>query len=63
MTKHLFLRIVYDVTDISEYIRQSRDARGADRFSKIQKCAVAVHQLAYGSVSIHGTNIFKCPSM
>ena len=51
MTKHLFLRIVGDVTNISKYIRQRRDARGADGFLEIQKYAIAVRQLVYGSVS------------
>ncbi|KAL7585600.1 hypothetical protein Lser_V15G41539 [Lactuca serriola] len=51
MAKHLCFRIVGDVTNIFEYIRQRQDARGVDGFSEIQKCVVAVRQLAYGSVS------------
>lgn len=54
MTKHLFLRIVGDVTNISAYIRQRRDARGAYEFSEIKKCTVTIHHLAYNSVLIHG---------
>lgn len=51
MHKPLFLRIVNDVTNMSEFMQQRADARGTLGFSSVQKCAVAIRQLAYGSVS------------
>ena len=51
MHKPLFLRIVNDVTEMSPWFQQRPDALGNMGFSNIQKCAVAIRQLAYGSVS------------
>ena len=51
MHKPLFLRIVNDIENVSSFIRQGYDARGAEDFTPIQKCATAIRQLAYGSVS------------
>ncbi|KAI3509156.1 hypothetical protein L1887_24191 [Cichorium endivia] len=50
MQKHLFMRIITDLTNFSEYISQRPDARGVEGFTPIQKCACAVRQLACGSV-------------
>ncbi|KAL4577102.1 hypothetical protein LXL04_013205 [Taraxacum kok-saghyz] len=51
MHKPLFLRILNDVTANSNYMQQRSDATGSRGFSELQKCAVAIRQLAYGSVS------------
>ncbi|KAI3508277.1 hypothetical protein L1887_23283 [Cichorium endivia] len=51
MQRHLFLRILTDVNNMSVYFRQRPDAAGSEGFTAIQKAAVAVRQLAYGGVS------------
>ena len=51
MHKPLFMRILNDVTAMSPYMQQRADCTGSMGFSPLQKCAVAIRQLAYGSVS------------
>ncbi|KAL4570804.1 hypothetical protein LXL04_026467 [Taraxacum kok-saghyz] len=51
MRKPLFLRILNDVTANSQFMQQRSDATGSQGFSELQKCAIAIRQLAYGSVS------------
>ena len=59
MHKPLFLRILNDVTTKSHYMQQRSDCTGSLRFSELQKCAIAIRQLAYGSVSYSWDEYFQ----
>ncbi|XP_057775015.1 uncharacterized protein LOC130993992 [Salvia miltiorrhiza] len=48
MQKELFLRIVDAVQDEDSYFQISHDARGRDSLTPLQKCTVAIRQLATG---------------
>ena len=48
MSRHLFLRIVQDVENHDEYLKQRSNSIGKLGISGIQKYIAAVKQLAYG---------------
>ncbi|KAJ9549140.1 hypothetical protein OSB04_021683 [Centaurea solstitialis] len=51
LSRRLFLRIINDLDREVDFFKQQWDARGVKGFSPLQKCASAIHQLAYGSAS------------
>ena len=48
MRKHLFLRIVNQLSNDMEFFKQRRDAVGRMSLSPLQKCTAALRMLAYG---------------
>ncbi|KAJ9542247.1 hypothetical protein OSB04_028753 [Centaurea solstitialis] len=48
MSRHLFIRIMYDLNTRYPYFQQKYDAAGLPNFSPLQKCTAAIRQLAYG---------------
>lgn len=49
MRKHVFLRIVNEITTTDEYFQQRCDATGRRGLSALQKCTAAMRVLAYGT--------------
>ncbi|KAK9080084.1 hypothetical protein SSX86_001759 [Deinandra increscens subsp. villosa] len=50
MSRRLFLKIVSDIEQNFEWFQLRQDARGRTSFSPLQKCTVAIRQLATGNV-------------
>ncbi|XP_076894471.1 uncharacterized protein LOC143546763 [Bidens hawaiensis] len=51
MSRQLLLRIVGDLDRVYAFFQQRPDTRGKPGYSTMQKCTVAIRQLAYEAVS------------
>ena len=51
MRRHVFLRIFKRVSNNDEYFQLRNDAIGRISLSSLHKCVVAIHMLAYGSLT------------
>ncbi|XP_021996041.1 uncharacterized protein LOC110893233 [Helianthus annuus] len=49
MSRRLFLRIVYDFSRSGPFFTLRYDSRGHRGLTTLQKCTVAIHQMAYGT--------------
>ncbi|KAL9672851.1 hypothetical protein QQ045_029104 [Rhodiola kirilowii] len=68
MRKHVFLRIVGDLSSIDNYFTQRVDAANKEGISPLAKCTTAMRMLAYGMaadavdeyIKIGGTTALEC---